>query len=255
MRTVPRRRARPRPRAVPAAPSVAAAVLTTAVLAAACSSGGPAAPDSAGAPEQADGISCSYPDSGSPARPVERPASLGVPDAGTLPVTLRTSAGEIGVTLDRASAPCAVHSLASLARQKFYVHTPCHRLTTPPAAVFLLQCGDPTGTGAGGPGYAVQDEPPAGLAPAPGATGKAVYPRGTVALSNHGVPDSGGSQFFLVYRDSPLPPTYSVLGSVDAASLPVLDAIAAAGTDGASSPGDGRPLKPVMLRSIVLPSG
>ncbi|WP_307810654.1 peptidylprolyl isomerase [Tomitella cavernea] len=238
---------------------MAATILAASVLAASCSSGGPAAPDAtgpAGGTEgQPAGVSCSYPDSGSPARPVERPESLGVPATGTLPVTLRTSAGEIGVTLDRASAPCAVHSLVSLARQKFYVHTPCHRLTTPPATVFLLQCGDPTGTGAGGPGYAVQDEPPSGLATAPGARGMVVYPRGTVALSNHGVPDSGGSQFFLVYRDSPLPPTYSVLGRVDAASLPVLDAIAAADTDGASSPGDGHPLEPVMLRAIVLPAG
>ncbi|QDQ99216.1 peptidylprolyl isomerase [Tomitella fengzijianii] len=228
----------------------APAFLAVAALAASCSSG-TAAQSAPGAA----GITCSYPDSGSPARPVDRPGSLNVPGYGTVPATLRTSAGEIGLTLDRSSAPCAVHSFASLVRQKYFVHTPCHRLTVPPAPVSLLQCGDPTGTGAGGPGYAVQDEPPTGLVPADGDPGAVVYPRGTVALSNHGVPDSGGSQFFLVYQDSPLPPTFSVLGQVDAASLPVLDAIVEAGADSATSPGDGHPLTPVTLQAVVLPAG
>ncbi len=219
--------------------------MTAALPLAACSGGAAPPPDPAG-------VTCSYPDSGSPARPVDRPDSLNVPVHGTVPATLRTSDGPITITLDRAQAPCAVHSLVSLARQQYYVHTPCHRLTTDPARVFLLQCGDPTGTGAGGPGYAVQDEPPTGLAPAPGTPGEVLYPRGTVALSNHGVPDSGGSQFFLVYRDSPLPPDYSVLGRVEPESLPVLDAIAARGTDSASSPGDGHPVAPVTLRAVVV---
>ncbi len=216
-----------------------------AVVAAGCAS--PASPGPAAAPT----VTCDYPDAGSPARPVDKPASLDVPAAGTVPVTLRTTAGKIALTLDRAGAPCAVHSMLSLADQQYFVHTPCHRLTAPPSPVALLQCGDPTGTGAGGPGYAVPDEPPEGLAPA--GEGAAVYPRGVVALSDHGVPDSGGSQFFLVYRDSPLPPRYAVLGTVDAASLPVLDAIAAAGTDGASSPGDGRPRLPVTVQALVVP--
>src|SRR5699024_12457627 len=80
-----------------------------------------------------------------------------------------------------------------------------------------------------------------------------IYPRGTVALANHGVPDSGGSQFFLIYRDSPLPPTYTVFGRVTPEGLDVLDAIADGGTDGADSPGDGHPNTPVTLKAVVLP--
>lgn len=232
-----------------------------ALVAAGCSSG-----STTGAPDPA-GTACSYPDSGDAARPVDRPASLDVPDAGTVPVTLRTTAGAIDLTLSRDDAPCTVHSFLSLARQSYFVDTPCHRLTAPPAPVSLLQCGDPTGTGAGGPGYAVPDEPPTGLTPAedarlgdPGtgngggdAVQPVIYPRGTVALANHGVPDSGGSQFFLAYRDSPLPPSYSIFGHVAPEGLSVLDAIADAGTDNAASPGDGHPNTPVTLKAVVLP--
>lgn len=227
-----------------------------ALAAAGCSSGPADAPDG----PDASGTTCSYPDSGDPARPVDRPSSLNVPDAGSVPVTLRTTAGTIALTLSRGDAPCTVHSFLALARQSYFVDTPCHRLTAPPAPVSLLQCGDPTGTGAGGPGYAVPDEPPSGLSPADDAFADdasddaeqpVVYPRGTVALANHGVADSGGSQFFLVYRDSPLPPIYTVFGRVAPDGLPVLDAIADAGTDDAASPGDGHPNTPVTLKAVV----
>lgn len=207
-------------------------------------------------------VTCSYPDSGDPARPVDRPSSLNVPATGDVPATLRTTAGEIGVTLSRDAAPCAVHSIENLVAQSYFVSTPCHRLTTPPADVFLLQCGDPTGSGAGGPGYVVPDEPPTGLPPAPArdddadhsGTSDVIYPRGTIALANRGVPDSGGSQFFLVYRDSVLPPDFTVFGRIDDAALPVLDAIADGGTDDATAPGDGHPLSPVTIKAIVLPA-
>lgn len=198
-------------------------------------------------------LNCSYPSSGDRARNVEKPSNLDVPVAGELRLQLRTTAGNVDITLPRAGAPCAVHSFENLLNQAYFVNTPCHRLTAPPAAIAVLQCGDPSGTGAGGPGYVVTDEPPTGLAKAkpdaPESTAL-VYPRGTIALANRGVADSGGSQFFLVYRDSVLPPGYSVLGTVDDASLPVLDAIAAAGTDGSVGPGDGRPVQPVTIKAI-----
>lgn len=198
-------------------------------------------------------LNCSYPSSGDRARNADKPSNLDVPTAGELRVQLRTTAGNMDLTLPRAEAPCAVHSFESLLKQAYFVNTPCHRLTAPPAAIAILQCGDPTGSGAGGPGYVVTDEPPTGLARAnpddPESTAL-IYPRGTVALANRGVADSGGSQFFLVYRDSTLPPGYSVLGTVDDASLPVLDAIAAAGTDSRSGPGDGRPSEPVTIKAV-----
>lgn len=221
--------------------------VTTASSCAACStSGTPAAPAA---------LTCSYPTStDSAARPVHKPSTADVPGTGTVAALMHTTAGDIALTLDRNRAPCTVHSFVSLTTQTFFVDTPCHRLTAPPATVFVLQCGDPTGTGGGGPGYVVPDELPLGLAPAAGQDA-VVYPRGTVALANRGVPDSGGSQFFLVYRDTVLPRTYTVFGQVDPAGLPVLDRIAAAGQDDSNAPGDGHPRIPVQIKAIDLAKG
>lgn len=198
-------------------------------------------------------VDCSYPSSGDRARLAKKPPSLDVPSTGEVPLQLRTTAGKIDITLSRDGAPCAVNSFVSLLGQAFFVQTRCHRLTTPPASISILQCGDPTGTGAGGPGYVVPDEAPVGLDDAkPDAQDSTavVYPRGTIALANRGVADSGGSQFFLVYQNSVLPPQFSVLGTVDQASLAVLDAIAAAGADESAGPGDGMPVTPVTVTAI-----
>ena len=94
----------------------------------------------------------------------------------------------------------------------------------------MLQCGDPTGTGEGGPGYQFKDELPTDLPPAPNDPTGAhrVYARATVAMANAG-PDTNGSQFFLVYADSFLRPLYSIFGRVDAPGLGTLDRIAAGG--------------------------
>lgn len=181
---------------------------------------------------------CSYIPDGTPAVPVRPPAQLRPPHNGTLQVELTTSAGPIPLTLDRSLAPCSVASMLSLATQGYFSNTLCHRLTT--SVIFVLQCGDPTGNGTGGPGYTVPDEPPA--------AGSADYPRGTVAMSNAGQPHTGGSQFFLVYRDSPLPPAYTVLGTVGEAGLLTVDRVAAAGT--VSGSGDGSPARPVTIRTV-----
>jgi peptidyl-prolyl cis-trans isomerase B (cyclophilin B) len=124
--------------------------------------------------------------------------------SGTVHVTLRTNRGAIALDLDGAKAPCTVNSFASLARSDYYTDSPCHRLTT--TMIFVLQCGDPTATGAGTPGYRFDDENlPVGKVPA--------YPRGTVAMANAG-PDTNGSQFFIVYRDSDIDPNYPLFGRV-----------------------------------------
>ena len=135
-------------------------------------------------------------------------------------------------------APCTVSSIVHLAGQDYFDGTSCHRLTTS-ATLRVLQCGDPTGTGSGGPGYEF------GLENTDGAT----YPAGTVAMAHRsGEPGSNGSQFFLVYEDTQLPPEYTVFGQVTA-GLEVLTGIAAAGTADGSE--DGAPKEPVTLDDVV----
>jgi peptidyl-prolyl cis-trans isomerase B (cyclophilin B) len=183
------------------------------------------------------------------ARPAPVPTVTTAPTSGTVPVTLQTSSGPIPLTLDRAEAPCTVESFLSLVGAGYYNDTPCHRLTTG-EGLKVLQCGDPTGTGTGGPGYTIKDEPPTDLAPAPG--GQAVvYPRGTVAMAKTAAPDSGGSQFFLVYADSMLPPEYTVFGTIGEAGLATVDKVARAGTDNSSSQGDGKPVSAVTIETAT----
>jgi peptidyl-prolyl cis-trans isomerase B (cyclophilin B) len=187
-------------------------------------------------------VDCQYPTTQQPAaKPVKPPLAGSTSATGTVPVTMQTSAGAIGLTLDRALAPCTVNSFVSLAQQGFYANSPCHRLVTNPG-LQVLQCGDPTGSGAGGPGYTIPDE----VFP------QLTYGRGLVAMANTGQPDSGGSQFFLIYGQTQLPPQYTVFASISPTGLQVLDQIAKAGDDGSlePSPGGGKPNQPVTITSV-----
>jgi peptidyl-prolyl cis-trans isomerase B (cyclophilin B) len=141
----------------------------------------------------------------------------------------------IELALDPAAAPCTVQSFVTLAEAAYFDGTTCHRLTTS-ETLSVLQCGDPTGTGSGGPGYEFDDE----------TTPDLTYPRGTVAMANAG-PGTNGSQFFLVYGDSQLPPDYTVFGTVTA-GLEVLDEIAAGGVAGGGT--DGAPATPVSIATV-----
>ena len=187
-------------------------------------------------------VDCQYPATKqTPARPV-RPPQAGTTSArGMVQVSMQTSAGPINLTLDRALAPCTVNSFLSLVKQSFYTHTPCHRLVTNPG-LHVLQCGDPTGSGAGGPGYTIPDEVFPELR----------YGRGLVAMANTGQPDSGGSQFFLIYGQTQLPPQYTVFATISPAGLAVLGQIAKVGDDGSlePSPGGGKPNQPVAIDAI-----
>jgi len=156
--------------------------------------------------------------------------------------TLTTSAGDLTLTLDGAAAPQAVASFVSLAESGYFDGTSCHRLTT--SGIYVLQCGDPTGTGTGDPGYK--------FGPVENAPTDDVYPAGTVAMARQGG-DAGsmGSQFFLVYEDSTIPSDaaggYTVFGTITS-GLDVVQAVADAGTQDGS--GDGSPATPVTIEGV-----
>jgi len=158
--------------------------------------------------------------------------------ASTTSVTLTTNCGDIKFDLD-AKAPKTAAIMSFLVKNKYFDATKCHRLTT--EGIYVLQCGDPTGTGSGGPGFQFADEN------LPGTAGNYVYPRGTVAMANSGA-DTNGSQFFLVYKDSPLPPSYSVWGQITE-GLDILDAVAGAGV--ADGSGDGEPAQAVTIATAT----
>jgi peptidyl-prolyl cis-trans isomerase B (cyclophilin B) len=198
------------------------------------------------------GANCAYPATTEPAsKPNKPPRSGRVPtNPARVSVSMTTNQGNIGLQLDNGKAPCTVNSFASLAQQGFFDSTTCHRLTTS-SDLGVLQCGDPSGTGAGGPGYRFANEYPTNqyrLAD-PALQKPVVYPRGTVAMANAGS-GTNGSQFFLVYADSMLPPTYTAFGTIDATGLATLDKIAAAGVDGGSD--DGKPALSVKIQSVRL---
>ena len=146
--------------------------------------------------------------------------------------TLTTDQGPIEIELNTPDAPCTVNNFRSLLARHFYDNTPCHRLTT--QGIYVLQCGDPTGKGTGGPGYTFADENLEG----------AKYPRGTVAMANSG-PSTNGSQFFLVYKDTQLDPNYTPFGTITK-GLDLIEKVAAAG---ATPDGDGKPKMAITILS------
>ena len=200
------------------------------------------------------GANCQYPAAQQASRKVDSPNAGKVPtDPATISVSMSTDQGNIGLLLNNAEAPCTVNSFASLAQKGFFDDTVCHRLTTA-AALGVLQCGDPSGTGSGGPGYQFANEYPTNQYPGdehddPALRQPLLYPRGTLAMANAG-PDTNGSQFFLVYKDSKLPPNYTVFGTIDATGLATLDKIAGAGVAGGGE--DGEPATDVKVKSILL---
>jgi cyclophilin family peptidyl-prolyl cis-trans isomerase len=210
-----------------------------------------AAPTSgvAAATTNADGtISCTYaPDeSGNPnLKDVGTPPNPeATPTQGSSTLLMSTNQGDLTLTLDRATAPCTSASLTYLAEQKFFDGSPCHRMVNQ-EAFGILQCGDPTGTGQGGPAYKIAEE---GLE---GAT----YPRGTIAMANAGK-GTTGSQFFLCYTDTQLDPLYTPVGTVDEAGLAVLEKVAEAGNDGSmdATAGGGAPNTPVTVNTMTVVS-
>jgi peptidyl-prolyl cis-trans isomerase B (cyclophilin B) len=200
--------------------------------------GGGAAPDGGTATATCEWVAAR---SGNPYAVEVDPPPAEVPAEGTAALRMATSLGELTLTLDRGGAPCAAASTLHLAGLGFFDDSACHRQVDT-EGLQVLQCGDPTGTGAGGPTYAFPTD----------VDGDETYPRGTVAMANSGQ-GLDGSQFFLVWGDSALPPDYTVVGTVDDAGLAVLDVVAANGNDGSlePSPGGGAPTVPVTVTTVA----
>ena len=181
---------------------------------------------------------CTWTKGGTAARTVSVPSTTTPPKSGSTVVHVKTTQGAMTFTLNRTAAPCTVESFVSLVTQKYYDNTPCHRLTT--SGIYVLQCGDPTGTGSGGPGYTIPDE----YKP----TDK--FTAGVIAMANTGSPNTGGSQFFIVYKNTSLPPQYTIFGTVTA-GLDVVTKVAAKGTNNANGAGDGKPNLPITITSMT----
>jgi peptidyl-prolyl cis-trans isomerase B (cyclophilin B) len=183
---------------------------------------------------------CTYTKSGTAARKVSLPPSK--PDSsGKSQATVTTNRGTIVIDLLNKWAPCTVNSFVSLARQGFYNKTPCPRVTD--SGIYVLQCGDPTGTGSGGPGYKFANENTTG----------ATYPAGTLAMANSGGTDTNGSQFFIVYAGGGLSPSYTPFGVVTK-GLDIVRKVAEAGNSGSNPAGGGAPTEKVNIESVKISS-
>jgi len=186
-------------------------------------------------PPADEGDSCEYVPNGAASRPVSLPPTAGVPTTGTVSYVLKLPDGEVKISMDRRKAPCTVNSFVSLADQHFFDQTSCHQLSD--TGIFVLQCGDPTGTGKGGPGYEFADE----------TDGTEEYHRGVVAMANTG-PDTNGSQFLLFWDDSSsldAEHEFTIFGKMDRASRDVVAAIASQGRDAKN-----RPIAPAEINSV-----
>jgi peptidyl-prolyl cis-trans isomerase B (cyclophilin B) len=193
---------------------------------------------SASASTQAEpATSCSYLPNGTAARNVGRPPAK-PDDKASYQATIHTNRGDVVIDLLNSKATCTVNSFVYLAAKKYFNNTHCHRLTT--IDPYVLQCGDPTGTGSGGPGYKFANENLAG----------AKYTQGTVAMANSG-PNTNGSQFFIVYKNSTLAPSYTPFGEV-VKGLGIVQNVAKAGSNNANGPGDGHPKEKVVIESVTI---
>ncbi len=197
---------------------------------------------------------CTYSDAETTVKAVQKPDNTNPLTSGTVDATITLGAGTVPVTLDRSFAPCAVNAFISLAAQDFYNDTTCHRLTTLDNFK-LLQCGDPSATGRGGPGfsYPVEAAPPAD----PTATTPAdEYPVGTLAMANtaSAAGATNGSQFVIVYGESDLSSGgLTKIGTVSADGLAVIDQIAAKGTKPGPNGADDAPAETVQVTSVTVP--
>nr|WP_241835139.1 peptidylprolyl isomerase [Pseudofrankia asymbiotica] len=189
---------------------------------------------------------CVYTEDGNaPARDVTLPPAGPSVDTNPAKMVITTNLGTMTATLDAVKAPCTVHALSYLAEKKYFDGTTCHRETSgPDAGIFVLQCGDPTGTGGGSPGFQYKNENTTGVN----------YNRGVLAMANAG-PDTNGSQFFINYADpsgdgaQALAGSYTVVGQITE-GLDILDKITGPGAEGET--GDGAPVTKPQILSLTV---
>jgi len=158
------------------------------------------------------------------------PPEMVIDPAKTYTATIETSAGTMTAELFAAEAPRTVNNFVFLAREGFYADVIFHRVISG----FMIQGGDPTGAGTGGPGYRFEDEPVS-----------REYERGILAMANSG-PNTNGSQFFVMHANNPLPPNYTIFGKLSAGEK-IIDAIA-----GAPKGAQDRPVNPVSIKSVTI---
>ena len=158
----------------------------------------------------------------------------------TFIATVTTNCGKVTMELDGAKAPQTVASFLSLAKGGYWDDSPCHRLTT--SGIFVLQCGDPTGTGGGNPGYGY------GVENAPASF---TYPKGSLAMARTSDPKSNGGQFFIVYKKTTLndPTGYSIFGKITS-GMDIVDRVAAAGATPADANQNTAPLQPISILAV-----
>jgi peptidyl-prolyl cis-trans isomerase B (cyclophilin B) len=254
-----------RNRAIRQAKARRAKIIVSSVVVLAIASGGGAiafAMDGSG--KKKDTASASTPPSPAPSisvkpgecgyQPLSGQAAQSAKDVGTPPakptkgdyeMTIDTSLGTIKATLDGTKASCTVNSFKYLSSKKFFDNTKCHRLVT--EGIKVLQCGDPTGTGTGGPKYGFANE----YVPKADKSGQATYKRGYVAMAHSSAPNSNGSQFFIVYGDSPLPADYTIFGEVTK-GMDVVDSVAKAGATAPDAGGNTAPKKKIEIKDLTV---
>jgi len=198
--------------------------------------------DSASTPAPASDVTCDYPDDQIPASKDNEKPPTTPSVSGEVTATVKTSLGDMTFTLDADRTPCTVNSFVSLAEQNYFNGTHCHRLVTlESGGIAVLQCGDPTASGSGGPGYTFDDE----------VDGSETYTAGVLAMANRG-PNTNGSQFFIVFDNSPLDPAYTVFGHVDDAGIAAVTDLAAQGVDTSSDGMTTTPKEEVDIESVTI---
>ncbi|MEV4812468.1 peptidylprolyl isomerase [Micromonospora avicenniae] len=204
----------------------------------------------------ADQVQCAYVEIPSDQR-VKEIKDVGLPanqqsNTGIQTMTIDTNLGPITAKIDRSLVPCTAGSFTHLAEKNFFDNSKCHRLVT--EGIKVLQCGDPSATGkgwretdgTGGPSYRMAEENlPTDKRPP--------YPAGVIAMAKSQDPGSTGSQFFIVYGDSPLDPSYTVLGTITG-GMDIVNDVAKAGDDGAfaQQAGGGHPKKEIVIKKLTM---
>jgi peptidyl-prolyl cis-trans isomerase B (cyclophilin B) len=207
------------------------------------------------------------PEAGAEAQGGAKAVDVGTPpptaaNVGKDTLTLTTSLGVITATVDKSKTPCTASAFEYLASKKFWDGSKCHRMTT--EGIKVLQCGDPTAKGkgwretdgSGGPTfrYAEENLPTntgASTAPDGSQTGPPAYPVGSIAMAKTQEPSTTGSQFFIVYGETPLPPQYTLLGTITS-GMDIVQKVAKAGVDDANQPGDGHPKQEIVIKSRAM---